>query len=346
MYVINKKKYERRDTLMCIVLAILLCTLTVFSITCRKRPSSISQKVIVAQWGQEKYLIYLPLYVALEKGYFSNEGLDVNIRFSGNDDQVFASVLQGGANFGVGDPVFTAIANERKENLGRVVASIVNGVAIWGVTNREDMSVITSKKDLAGLRVGTFPSPSTNYALMRETIVSGGDDLESTKIVEAPIGGQIALLEKRAADIAMVLEPAASKAEAQGYRVVFSSPKFYGPFAFTGLTASVPFIHKHPETVQAMVNGLQLALRYCHNDPNGATVIAQRLFPSLDAKVVEKAVRRMLAEKTVPTTVLVTEESWQAALSTRIAVGDLRRPQEYSKSVDASFAKKAIANYP
>ncbi|MFA5300626.1 MAG: ABC transporter substrate-binding protein, partial [Lutibacter sp.] len=62
-------------------------------------------QVIVAQWGQEKYLIYLPLYIAQEKGFFKEEGLDISIKYSGNDDQVFATVLKGEAQFGIGDPV-------------------------------------------------------------------------------------------------------------------------------------------------------------------------------------------------------------------------------------------------
>jgi len=306
------------------------------------RDGSRTSKVVVAQWGQEKYLIYLPVYVAMEKGFFKDEGLEVSLTYSGNDDQVFASVLQGGSQFGVGDPVFTAIANEKAGNLGKVVASIVGGVAIWGVTNQDSIPVIESKSQLAGLRVGTFPAPSTNYTLMADTITSGGAELHSTKIVQAPIGGQIALLEGKQADIAMVLEPAASLAEAKGYRVVFSSPKFYGAFAFTGLTVSTRYANEHPEVVQGMVKGVQRALDYCHSDPEGASTVARQLFPSLEPAVVDKAVRRMVSESTLPKSVVVSEDSWSAALKTRITVGDLKALQPYHHSVDMSFADAAI----
>ena len=81
---------------------------------------------------------------------------------------------------------------------------------------------VQSKVELgssAGLKVGTFPPPSTNYTLMQQTIVSGGEELKTTTIVPALIGSQIALLERGNADIAMVLEPAASNAEDEGYSV-------------------------------------------------------------------------------------------------------------------------------
>lgn len=301
-------------------------------------------KVVIAQWGQEKYLIYLPIYVAMEEGFFSKEGLDVGLRYSGNDDQVFASVVQGSAQFGVGDPVFTAIANEKGGDVGRVVGNIVAGVAIWGVTNKQEVGVVDSKSKLAGLRVGTFPAPSTNYTLMKETIMSGGSELAATRVVPAPIGGQIALLESGAADIAMVLEPAASQAEARGYRVVFSSPQFYGPFAFTGLTTSSSFMRDKPQVVQAMVNGLQRALEYCHKNPQGVIDIAEKLFPSLKEGVAARAVRRMLSEKTIPTSALVGEEAWKASVAVRVTVGDLKAPQEYIVSVEPSFARKAVGS--
>jgi NitT/TauT family transport system substrate-binding protein len=189
--------------------------------------------------------------------------------------------------------------------------------------------------------IGTFPSPSTNYTLMQEAIISGGAPLAGTKIVQAPIGAQIALLEKGEADIAMVLEPAASKADADGYRVVFSSPQFNGPFAFTGMTVSSDFVKSQPRTVQAMVNALQKALVYCHSDPSGATAVAKKLFPSLPPEVVEKAVQRMLTENTIPKDVRVSEAAWDAAVRTRVSVGDLKKPQEYRLSVDSSFADQA-----
>jgi len=329
---------RRRMVLLCLTLSILF--------SCDRDSSKDGlpvkvENVVIAQWGQEKYLIYLPVYVAMERGYFKEQGIEVTLRFSGNDDQVFASVLQGSAQFGVGDPVFTAIANEKGGDLGRVVASIVDGVAIWGVTNKEAIQAIRSPAGLAGLRVGTFPSPSTNYTLMKKTIVSGGDALKSTRIVEAPIGGQIALLESGAADIAMVLEPAASMAEAKGYRVVFSSPGFYGPFAFTGLTVSTAYLNTNRDIVQRMVTAIQQALDFCHRDAEGAASVAAKLFPTLDKAVVASALRRMISENTVPKSALVTKDAWLAATSARVTVGDLKSADNYTTSVEPSFAKKA-----
>ena len=306
----------------------------------KKPQTTESTKVTVAQWGQEKYLIYLPFYIAQEKGFFKEEGLDITVKFSGNDDQVFATVLKGEAQFGIGDPVFTAISREKGAK-GKVIASIVDGVTIWGVTNKDNIKTIEQPADLAGLKVGTFPDPSTNYALMKKTIMKGGDVLKNTKIIQAPIGSQLALLENGSADIAMDLEPGTSIAESKGYRVVYSSPKFYGRFAFTGLTTTEDYIAANKETVQKFVNAIEKALQYCHTDEAGATEIAAKLFPKLDKTVVGNAVKRMVADKTIPDHAAMSDEAWQKAIQVRVDIGDLKEMKPTSDGVDNSFANIA-----
>jgi NitT/TauT family transport system substrate-binding protein len=94
-----------------------------FSCTNQKKEKEL-KKVTVAHWGHSKILIYLPLYVAIDGGFFEKNGLDVRIKYSGNDDQVYATVLSGDAQFGVGDPAFTVVAGERGGK-GKIIATLV-----------------------------------------------------------------------------------------------------------------------------------------------------------------------------------------------------------------------------
>lgn len=335
----------RRSSLTVVSAMSLAFVVSLTTITCTKSASTSSgsyEEITIAQWGQERYLIYLPLYVAVDKGYFEKRGIKVKIVFSGNDDQTFASVISGQASFGVGDPIFTAISQERGFP-AKVVATIVGGVAIWGLTNNPSLHTISSAQDLAGLRIGTFPSPSTNYTLMRQ-VIEENPSLKNTTIVQAPIGAQLALLDANRADIAMELEPATSIAEAKGYRVVYSSPSFHGPFAFTGLTTTDRLINERPELVRRVVGALEEAVVACHRDPSIATQVGASLFPTIDKKVVEKAVNRMLSEGTFPKHVNVDSGAWQAALRTRLIVGDLHKPQATEVSVNNSFADEARSN--
>lgn len=324
-----------------LIILIGLFALLISSCNPRSQKDSKITKVTVAQWGKEKYLIYLPLYIAMEKGFFKDEGLDVNLKYSGNDDQVFATVIKGDADFGVGDPVFTAIAREQGFS-GKVIATIVNGVSIWGVTNNDNINPINDLLDLKELKIGTFPAPSTNYTLINKTIIDNPELLKNTSIIQAPIGSQIALLENNAADIAMELEPSVSLAISKGYRLVFSSPKFYGEFAFTGITTTEDYLLKNSETAQKFVNALEKSVQFCHTSTDEAIKISKSLFPTIDGSVVEMAVNRMINEKTLPEHVLTSEIAWNNAIGVRKIVGDLKQTSNSNISVENKFANNAI----
>jgi NitT/TauT family transport system substrate-binding protein len=118
------------------------------------------ETIKIAQFGKERFLLYLPLYVAMEEGLFAKQGLDVHLIFAGNDDQIFATVISGEAQFGMGDPVFTALAKERG-GPGKTVAMMLTKLGLSGVTKGTAIHKITSPQQLNGLRVSSFPAPST-----------------------------------------------------------------------------------------------------------------------------------------------------------------------------------------
>ncbi len=293
------------------------------------QPDSAMMRITIAQWGQERYLIYLPVYIALEKGFFESRGLNVSIVFSGNDDQVFATVARGAAQFGVGDPIFTAVSRQRGFD-GIVVATIVDRVALWGVTKtRKQYSV---PADFTNTAVGTFPRPSTTYTLIKQMIEA--NNILGAKIVEVSIGNELALLESGNADVVMLLEPAASIAESKGYHVATSFPNLWGPFAFTGLTTTEAFRKGNAKTVESMRAALADALILAHEKPEEAITIAKTLFPNLDSIVVENAVRRMISDQTIPLKVEISKESWFKAVEIRQSIGDLKLGSQYLECID------------
>src|SRR6266404_6389999 len=77
-------------------------------------------------------VLYLPLYHAKEKGYFAQEGLDVDIITGGTATNSFAAMLSGQANFSVADPMYVPISRE-KGGRTKVVAQVVARIAVWGL---------------------------------------------------------------------------------------------------------------------------------------------------------------------------------------------------------------------
>lgn len=297
------------------------------------------QPLRIAQFGKEKFLLYLPLYIADEEGYFTQNGLKPEYIFAGNDDQIFATVISGDADVGVGDPVFTALAVE-KGLQAKTVALMLTNLGLSGYTNKKDVPSIKTADDLKGLRVGSFPAPSTTFTLLNE-LKNKHDVLQDMQIVEGPIGTQLAMLEAKQLDIAVDLEPAVSIAESKGYRVVFLMTPFIKPQAVTGMMVTQKMIETNPQLVEKVVHSLQQALNAMHTDHAVAYRTAAKLFPQLSKNVIHNAVDRMLKNAMYPQSVIVKNELWQRTLQTRLDSGELKKPQTLDKAVDNQFAEKA-----
>lgn len=300
-----------------------------------------AEKVTIAQFGKEKFLLYLPLYIAMEEGLFAKRGLDVDLRFAGNDDQIFATVISGDAAFGVGDPVFAAISRE-KGGPGRIVAMMITKLGLSGYTNNKTIPEIREPADAKGLRIGSLPAPSTTFTLLTEFVKSHKLDQTGTTIVQAAIGAQMAALEARSVDIAVDLEPTVSVAESKGYRVNFLLDKFTEKQAITGISTLESTIEKRPDLVQKVVASLQEALDLLHGSREVCLRVAQKLFPNLGQPVIQNAVDRMLRLGVYPESVKVDESYWQRTLKTRLDSGELKKPQATNYTVDNRFAEAVL----
>lgn len=294
--------------------------------------------VTLAHFGQEKFLLYLPLYVAMEAGHFKNQGLDVKLKFAGNDNNSFSALIAKEADFAIGDPVFAAVARE-KGGQGKVVAMMITSLGLSGVTNNPKVQDITDVKQLDGLRISSFAEPSTTFTLLTE--IKRNNKLTKMQIVQAPFGAQMATLAANRADIATDIEPSASIGEANGYRRVFHLGQFTERQAITGITTLDSTIKERPEVVQKFVTALQAAVAHMYRAPEISYEVARRLYPQLDEKVVQRAVDVMLAEKLYPMSIVVDDALWQRTLKTRLDSGELKKPQATDVSVDNTFAEAA-----
>lgn len=297
------------------------------------------KEVTIAQFGH--VFLYLPLYVAEQKGFFEQEGVSVNLVSTGGDEKTFAAVASGTAQFGVADPAFVAIAAERGKK-GKVIASLVNGVTFWGVTFDKDINEISNPSDFSGKKVAVYTAPSTNYAVMKDLFSNSPEKPVDSQIVQGSFGSLIAMAKSGNADIAMELEPMASIAVSQGARVIYSLVDVYGDFSFTGITVTDEFINSNPQTVQAVVNAIQHAVNYVHSDFEGALEVATKEFPNIEESILRSALRRLLDDKVIPDSIVLKESAWNNSIKLRKNVGDLKGSGEFNSHVDNRFSIKSV----
>lgn len=289
-----------------------------------------------------EHLLYIGLYVAKDKGFFEQQGLDVKIETGGGDAQAFAALTSGSAQFAQGDPAFVAIANEKGWD-GRVVAMAVDRAAIWGVTFDKSVKPFTDPIGFKNRTVATYPDPNTAYVIQKQLDEKAGLVLgKNTKILQVPFGTELATLQNKQADIAQTIEPNASQVELQGGVVAFSYADAYGPLAFTGVMTSKKLIDENPQLVQKFVNAYEQSLQFIQSDFDGTLAIAQKRLPNLPPTVVRTALKRLIDSGSIPKHAAINAESWQKLLQIRVDVGDLKT-MPTAVLFDNRFATKTIS---
>lgn len=320
-----------------VILAIVLLALLVYPLGCKKEePQELNGEVVIAQAGN--VFVYAPLYVAIDGGFFAEEGLNVRLITTGGDEKTWAAVISGEAHFGVADPTFVAISAQRGQP-GKVIASILDEVPFWGVTIDPNIPNISSGKDLNGYSVATFPSPSTAYALQQNMFVKGG---LQPNIREGAFGNLLPMLQSGRVDIALELEPNVSVAVAQGARVIYSLNKIYKSFATTGITTTDSMLIKNPVLVKSVVRAIQKSLNYINADLNGTLKIMNKRFPELELGISRSALQRLRSESIFADNVMIAQDGWKQAVQLRVDIGHIKTLGKFSDYVDNSFAEKAF----
>jgi NitT/TauT family transport system substrate-binding protein len=295
------------------------------------------EPVTIAQFGH--VFLYLPVYVALDKGFFRQQGLDVKLISTGGDEKTFTAVASGNAQFGVSDPTFVAIARQQGRG-GKVVGGIVSGMPFWMVSFDPKLAKINNPAGLAGYRIATYTAPSTSYAVVKELLQNGGKPVQA-KIVQGAYGTLLPMLKAKQADVALEIEPVVSIATHQGARVVYSPGTKLGTFTVTGLMVTDDFRTNHGAQVQSAVNAIKSAMDYIHRDFDGAVAVAKKEFPEMDDSVIRDALKRMIQEGTIPASPLIKTDEWARAVSLRKSIGDLKGSGSFEENVDMSFVNAA-----
>ncbi|MEU6647183.1 ABC transporter substrate-binding protein [Saccharomonospora sp. NPDC046836] len=288
-------------------------------------------------------LLYLPLYVAEDQGFFADEGVDVEISTGGGGTQSWSAVLGGSADFSIQDPVFVPKTRESGGE-GVVVAGVQDAPTVF-ILGKDGTSVQDDLSTLEGKRVIVGPEPDTTWAFMTHLIEQNG--LQNVELVNVAIGNELAAVASGQADYALAVEPQISEGEQQGLHIVysFSANEDWYPFAFSSLTSTPRYLNANPETAQSVVTAFERAYRSIYADPEAAVTTAEKYFPEIDPATVRAAVERNIAAKGYPSTALVTNQAWDHNLEIAAAIGNVEQyPSEatsYENNVNTELATRA-----
>jgi len=232
--------------------------------------------------------------VAIEKGFFADEGVEMELvgkfRAGPEEMQAFAS---GDLDIGyLGEaPATTAVANGAADV--QVLAQLnLEGSA---VVVRKD-SKIKSVSDLKG-KVVAIPGHSTvQDFLMNKALSAAGLKRTDVRLIVLKPPEMGPVLQDSQIDAFIAWEPYPSLSLNGGYgRVLTGSADIWPDHPCCVLVAERKFLEKHPETVRAILRAHIRATRFINENPDEAVKIAQKYF-GFDEETIRMAIKEIQFE--------------------------------------------------
>lgn len=239
-------------------------------------------------------VFYAPLYVAIEKGYFQDYGLDIELILTPGADKVSAAVLSDDVEIGFCGPESSIYVYNGKEK------DYIQSFA--GLTKRDGQFIVSRKniknfkmEDLIGKEVlagrkGGMPVLNFENALINSNIdkneVNINTSVEFSALSGSFIGGQ--------GDFVNLFEPNANKLEKEGYGyVVGSVGMISGEVPYTAFNAKKSYIKNNKETIKNFNKAINEGLKYVkeHDEKDIANAIINQ-FPDSSINDVTTIVKR------------------------------------------------------
>ena len=260
----------RRSILSCIALVVLALFAFGAGAQAPEKP-----KITIGVGGKSLFY-YLPLTIAEQKGYFKDEGLDVEIADFPGGAKTLEALIGGSVDIVSGAYEHTITQQAKGQSIEAVVLQGKNAGIVLAVPKAK-AAAYKGPADLKGMKIGvTAPGSSTNM-FVNILLAKEGLPPDAVSIVGVGAGaGAVAIMKRGDIDAMANLDPVIAQLESDGTAVAVidtrtakgMSQVYGGAYAAGCIYAKTDFVQKNPRKVQAVVNAIVRALRFIqHSTP-------------------------------------------------------------------------------
>jgi NitT/TauT family transport system substrate-binding protein len=298
-------------------------------------PTATTERVVRLPMGYIPNVQFAPFYIAVERGYFRDEGIRVEFDYKFETDGV--------ALVGAGQVPFSIVSGEqvllaRAQRLPVVYAmSWWNGypVAVVSFANKK----IESPHDLVDKRVAIPILSGASYVGYRALLNAAGVP-ESAVMLETVGYNQIEAMVSGRVDAAVVYvnnEPVQLRHKGYDIRVIRVAD--YVSLASNGLLTNEQTIKQNPALVRGMIRAIQRGVADAIRDPNAAYAISRKYVDNLPVQdavqmdVLTESIAFWKSDKPGWSS----QDSWKNMNVTLSSMGLLTQPLDVSKAFTNSF---------
>ena len=286
-------------------------------------------------------IFYAPMYVAIEEGYFEEEGIDLTLVCGFGADKTMTAVISGEADIGfMGSEASIYTYAEGATDYVVNFAQLTQRAGNFLVA-REEMPDFTWE-DLKGHlvlggRKGGMPEMVFEY-ILKENGIDPETDLEINQNID--FGSTAAAFSEGQGEFTVEFEPGATtlESEGKGY-VVASLGEDSGYVPYTAFSAKQSYIDENPDVIQGFTNALQKGMDYVQSHtPEEIAKIIEPQFPETDLETITTIVTRYYDQDTWKSDLIFEESSFDLLQDILESAGELEKRAPYEDLVTTKFA--------
>ncbi|MCY9661698.1 ABC transporter substrate-binding protein [Paenibacillus chondroitinus] len=288
-------------------------------------------------------VFYAPHYIAMEKGFFKEEGLNVDMNTAQGSDKGAAALIAGVADISlVGPETAIYIYNQKGDKTLKIFHQLTMKDGSFLLSRNKVDNFKWSDlggKSVIGWRPGSAPQMVLNTKLTQEKVAQTDvvTNIASTAMAGAFTSGK--------GDYIQVFEPIASSLVKEGKaHYVASVGQDFGAFPETSYVATSDYIKKNPAIIQKFVNAVAKGRAWMQTASSDD--IASALMPFFDGTpkdIIIQSVDRYMKQDTWPAVPELNAQQFDTLQKVLIENGVLKPEQkvaDINAVVDMSFVKK------
>ena len=288
---------------------------------------------------------YLPLYIAMAKGFF--EGISVQIVTIETGGGHTNAVLSGQAFAFIGGPEHNAFAKAKGAELRAVVNCVDRGNNYFSAAKGFEPTNKDWPAYFKGKTIAIGPYGGTPNSIMRYLLKQWGLDAKrDVTLVETASSATIAVVRNKQAQIGEANEPYVTQGVRQGIwgEPFLNIPKELGPYAYSTFNLRLETIQKEPELMRSFVRGMVKGSKFLYANRDESAEIAKKQFPTMPLEDLKATLERSFRDELWSKDGLISRAAWDTGKAVVMEAGILKSEVKYEEIIDMSFVESVRAS--